>query len=263
MSDARAARADLGTLGVGAALLALTSWSWYAVVQRSHDSMSGMAGMAGMTGMTPGAVEAATFVLEWGVMMAAMMLPSAAPMIMLYGTVRRRLSADGERAIPGWLFGATYVGFWTLSGIPVYAGYVGASKLRMCCAWFTGAAPYLVAAVLVAAGLYQLTSLKRACLAQCESPLSFLMTRWRTGYRATFALATRHALYCIGCCWALMVILVVAGMMGIWWVTGIAVVVFAEKILPAGRRVATGVGFALIALGLVVAGVPDLLGRIR
>jgi len=175
----------------------------------------------------------------------------------------RRLSADGERAIPGWLFGATYVGFWTLSGIPVYAGYVGASKLTMCCAWFTGAAPYLVAAVLVAAGLYQLTSLKRACLAQCESPLSFLMTRWRTGYRATFALATRHALYCIGCCWALMVILVVAGMMGIWWVTGIAVVVFAEKILPAGRRVATGVGFALIALGLVVAGVPDLLGRIR
>lgn len=257
MSDTRVARVDVGTLGLGATLLTLTAWSWYVVLQRSHDSMSAMIGMA------PGVGEATTFVLEWGVMMAAMMLPSAAPMILLYGTVRRRLAADGERAIPAWLFGATYAGMWTLSGVPVYAGYVGVTTLTTCCAWFTRAAPYAVAGVLVAAGLYQLTPLKRACLAQCESPLSFLMTRWRGGYGATLALAIRHALYCIGCCWALMAILVAAGMMGIWWVMGIAVVVFAEKIFANGQRIAMGIGALLIALGGAVAGRPEVLGHLR
>jgi predicted metal-binding membrane protein len=257
VSDARVARVDPGTLGLGATLLTLTAWSWYVVVQRSHASM------AGMTGMAPGVSDGVMFVLEWGVMMAAMMLPSALPMILLYRTVRRRLSADGERAIPAWTFGATYVGLWTLFGIPVYAGYVATGTLTLCCVWFSRATPYVVAGVLVAGGLYQLTSLKRACLAQCESPLSFLMTRWRSGYGATLGLATRHALYCIGCCWALMLILVVAGTMGIWWVTAIAVVVFAEKVLPRGSRIAAGVGVALIMLGLVVAWRPEVLAGLR
>lgn len=257
MSEARVARVDAGTIGLGATLLTLTVWSWHAVLQQSHDSMSGM------IGMTPGVAEATTFVLQWGVMMAAMMLPSAAPMILLYRLVRRRVVSDGERAIPAWLFGASYVGIWTLSGIPVYAGYVATSSLAMCCASFARAVPYAVAGVLIGAGLYQFTSLKRACLAQCESPLTFLMTRWRSGTAATFMLALKHALYCIGCCWALMVLLVVAGMMGIWWVTGIAVVVFAEKVMPGGRRVAAGTGVILIVLGVAIVGWPELLGRLR
>lgn len=257
MSDARVARVDLGTIGLGATLLTLTVWSWYAVLQQSHGSMSGM------VGMTPGVAEGATFVLQWGVMMAAMMLPSAAPMIMLYRTVRRRLASDGERAIPAWAFAAVYVGIWTLSGIPVYAGYVATTALTMCCAWFARAAPYGVAIVLVGAGVYQLTSFKRACLAQCESPLTFLMTRWRSGLFATFGLGVKHAMYCIGCCWALMVILVVAGMMGIWWVTGIAVVVFAEKVGAGGQRVAGWVGVMLVLFGIAVAGWPEILTQLR
>lgn len=257
MSGARVARVDLGTLGLGATLLTLTVWSWHAVLQQSHDSMSGM------IGMTPGVAEGTTFVLEWGVMMAAMMLPSAAPMILLYRTVRRRLASDGERAIPAWLFGATYVVIWALTGVPVYAGYVAATTLTMCCAWFSRATPYMVSAVLVAAGLYQLTPLKRVCLAQCESPLSFLMSRWRSGYGATLALAVQHVLFCIGCCWALMVILVVAGMMGIWWVTAIALVVFAEKVLPRGQRLGRAIGVMLIALGMAVGATSGLLSHLR
>ena len=257
MSDARVARVDLGTIGLGAALLTLTVWSWYVVRQQSHDPMTGM------IGMTPGIAEGATFVLQWGVMMAAMMLPSAAPMILLYQTVRRRVASDGERAISAWAFAAVYVGIWTLSGIPVYAGYVATTSLAMCCAWFSRVAPYGVGLVLIGAGVYQLTSFKRACLAQCESPLTFLMTRWRSGLFATFRLAVRHALYCIGCCWALMVILVAAGMMGIWWVTGIAVVVFAEKVVPGGRRVARWVGVMLVVMGVVVVGWPGVMAPLR
>ena len=257
MSDARVTRADFGTFALGASLLAIAAWSWYVVLERSQDAMAGMAGM------TPNVAEGTAFVLEWGVMMAAMMLPSAAPMILLYDTVRRRLSAEGERAIPAWAFGVTYVVIWTLTGLPVYAGYAAASALTMCCTWFRGAAPYLVSGVLIAAGLYQLTPLKRACLAQCESPLSFLMTRWRAGHAATFLLAVKHALYCIGCCWALMLILVAAGTMGIWWVAGIALVVFAEKLLPRGQRVAKAVGVMLIGLGIAVAATPEVLERLR
>jgi predicted metal-binding membrane protein len=258
VSDVRVRRVDLRTVALGAMLFTLTIWSWYAVLRQSHDAMSGM------IGMTPGIAEGATFVLQWGIMMVAMMLPSAAPMILLYQTVQRRLATDGsERAIPAWLFGATYVVLWTLSGIPVYGGYVAATALTMCCTWFSRVAPYAVAGALIAAGAYQLTSLKRACLAQCESPLSFLMTRWRSGYGATLALATKHALYCIGCCWALMLILVAAGMMGIWWVTGIAAVVFFEKVIPGAQRTATVVGAALIALGLVVVWRPELVAALR
>jgi predicted metal-binding membrane protein len=257
VSDVRAWRLDVSTLALGATLFTVTAWSWYAVLAQSQHSMTGM------TGMTPSAAEGTTFVLQWGIMMAAMMLPSAAPMILLYQTVRRRLANDGEPAIPAWLFGASYLALWTLSGIPVYAGYVAASTLTMCCVWFTRVAPYAVAGALISAGAYQLTSFKRACLAQCESPLSFLMTRWRGGYGATLTLATKHALYCIGCCWALMLILVVAGMMGIWWVTGIAAAVFAEKVLPGGRRIATVVGVVLVAMGVAVIWRPALVAALR
>ncbi len=237
-----------GTIVLGTALAAITVSSWVAVLRT--PSMP-------MMMMSPSLADGASFVLDWGIMMAAMMVPSAAPMILLYRTVSRRLSADGDRVVPVVLFAATYLVIWTLLGIPVYGGYVAAGSLAMCCSWFNHAAPYAVALVLVAAGVYQLTEAKRACLAHCESPLSFLMHRWKSGYDATLRLAAAHAVYCLGCCWALMLILVAAGAMGIWWVAAISLIVFAEKVLPHGWRTARWVGGILIGLGLVVAVRPE------
>ncbi len=245
--SAAARRVDAGTLLLGAALLAVTAWSWAEVLRHSRQ-MSSMTGMGGMTDMP-------TFVFQWGVMMAAMMLPSAAPAILLYRTVRGRLAGQGERAVPASVFALVYILLWTLIGVPVYGGYVAASLLAASWSRFT---PYAVAAVLAAAGIYQLTGAKRRCLAACESPLSFFMSRWRSGYAATLDLAVRHSAYCIGCCWALMVVLVAAGAMGIWWVTAIAVVVFLEKCLPKGRLTALFTGVALIVMAAVVIVRPSL-----
>lgn len=266
MSEARTAlritsrtalRVDAGTLALGASLTGVTIWSWW-LVWRQSRSMDSM-----MMGMSPSLRDAAAFIAAWGVMMTAMMLPSAAPGILLYRTVRRRLAPAGERAIPASIYAATYLAVWTLLGVPVYGGYVASSRLAMCCRSFATFVPYGVASVLIAAGLYQFTRAKLACLAHCESPLSYFMSRWRGGYRATLALATRHSLYCVGCCWALMLVLVAAGAMGIWWVTGIAVIVFTEKLLPNGTRTARATGVLLVASGVAIAIWPASVAAIR
>ena len=145
----------------------------------------------------------------------------------------------------------------------MYGGYVAMSSLAARWPAFGAAMPYAVAAVLVGAGAYQLTDAKRVCLRHCEAPLGFLMRRWRSGYAATLRLALEHAGYCIGCCWALMAILVVAGAMSITWVLAIAVVVFAEKVLPHGWRTARFVGVSLLALGVAVAVHPALAVALR
>jgi predicted metal-binding membrane protein len=203
------------------------------------------------------------FLGAWGVMMAAMMLPSATPMIALYSTVSRNLSRSGKRVVPVALFAASYLGVWLAFGVPVYVvGALVGSRARADPAVAT-VLPYGVAVVLLAAGAYQFTALKRVCLRVCQSPFSFLMTRWRSGYAGTLRVGLSHALYCVGCCWGLMAVLVAAGAMGLHWVLLIAAVVFAEKLLPRGAWTARAVGGVLVALGLAVLARPDLVALLR
>jgi predicted metal-binding membrane protein len=214
----------------------------------------GVALQVGMPMPALGATDAAAFLGAWGVMMAAMMLPSATPMIALYGALRRNVARDGPAGISTALFALVYLAAWVAFGVPVYVASVviGAQ---------TGLAdllPYAVAIVLLAAGVYQLTPLKRACLRVCRNPISFLLARSRTGYRGTLGLPLEHAGYCLGCCWGLMVVLVAAGALALNWVLLIAAVVFVEKLLPRGEWTARIVGGALVLLGLAVAVHPEL-----
>lgn len=208
-------------------------------------------------------LDGATFTLQWGVMMAAMMLPSAAPMIFLYGRARGGRHGGGQRAIPAELFTLTYVALWLLTGVPVYLASVAAGNVAASSDTFATAIPYAIPATLLAAGTYQLSALKHRCLTQCQRPVDFLMWRWRSGYAATLRLAAAHAIYCIACCWALMVVLVVAGAMSLAWVLAIALVVFAEKVLRLGGRTARLSGIALIVAGLVLAARPELAAALR
>jgi predicted metal-binding membrane protein len=203
------------------------------------------------------------FVGAWGVMMAAMMLPSATPMIALYGAVSRSQARSGARVAPVAVFAATYLVVWLLVGVPVYAASVLVAGLAMASPAVAGLLPYGVAVVLLAAGAYQFTPLKRVCLRVCQSPLAFLLARWRSGYAATLRLGLSHALYCVGCCWGLMAVLVAAGAMGLRWVLLLAVVVFAEKLLPRGAWTARVVGGALIVLGVAVLVQPGLAATLR
>jgi predicted metal-binding membrane protein len=123
--------------------------------------------------------------------------------------------------------------------------------------------PYAIAAVLLAAGLFQFTPLKRACLHVCQHPFVFMMGHWHSGYSGAFRMAAEHAAYCVGCCWALMVVMVAAGAMSLPWVLVIGIVVFVEKLLPQGARAARVTGGALILLALVVAIQPGLAQVLR
>ena len=238
-----AAARDRASLVTGGVLLAVALAAWATLVLQAEAPMPGS-----------GAAEALVFLAAWGIMMAAMMLPSATPMIALYAALRRNAAGNGSVGISTVLFTLVYLAVWVAFGVPVYVASLMIGALPA----LADVLPYALAVVLIMAGVYQVTPLKRACLRVCRSPLSFLWSRPRTGYRGTLALALEHAAYCVGCCWGLMVVLVVAGAMALNWVLLIAVVVFVEKLLPRGELTARVVGGALVVLGVAVAVHPEL-----
>ena len=242
-------RATLVTYGV---LLIVTAGAWVHVV--TAMPAGDMAGMDMV--MAPTLIDGAAYVLAWAVMMAAMMLPSALPMIGLYAATQKR-DKGAARIVAVALFAAVYLGLWAFSGVPVYA----ASLALMAVTADTLA--YLVAAVLIVAGVFQLTPLKQVCLRHCRSPIGFLLGHWRAGWTGALAMGWAHAVYCLGCCWALMIVLVVAGAMGLPWVLLIACVVAAEKLLPRGDSIARLTGVALVLLGVAVAVRPALATALR
>jgi predicted metal-binding membrane protein len=235
---------DRTTLITGALLLLVAVAAWAELILQPGMTVTDM----------PDAMDALGFLVAWGIMMIAMMLPSAVPMITLYGAVRRNAARAGQNGLHEAVFTLVYVAAWTIIGLPIYFGSVViASQPRL-----EPVLPYALAGVLILAGVYQLSPLKRACLRVCRNPLSFFMARSRTGYRGSFELALEHAFYCVGCCWGLMVVLVAAGAMALNWVLLIAAVVFIEKIFPRGEWSASVAGAALVGVGVAVAVHPEL-----
>jgi predicted metal-binding membrane protein len=171
----------------------------------------------------------------WTVMMAAMMLPSAAPIVLLYG--RQASTFDSTLLMAG------YVLTWAAVGLAAYA-----VDMRV-----MDPADALVGGVLIGAGVYQFSRLKSACLARCRNPVDFLVTHWQKGRFGALRLGAEHGAYCVGCCWGLMAVLVIAGAMGLVWVIAIASAVAAEKLLPAGPWLGRLLGVGLIVGGIVVA----------
>jgi predicted metal-binding membrane protein len=201
--------------------------------------------------------DALAFVVGWAIMMTAMMLPSALPMIALYGAMRRGAAGAAGGGVPVAMFTLVYLVVWAATGVPVYLAHT----LLMALA--EPAFAYVIAVILLAAGAFQLSPLKQACLRACRSPLGFLLGHWRAGRRGSLALGWAHAVYCLGCCWALMLVLVAAGAMGLAWVLLITALVAAEKLLPGGEWVARAAGGVLLLLGAAVALRPDLVLVLR
>jgi predicted metal-binding membrane protein len=252
-SEQRVEIKDRATILTSVLLLVIAAAAWVSVVRaslRGDDMMMTMP-------MPLTAADGLAFVIGWGVMMTAMMLPSALPMISLYGAVQRRAGGTPAPGLPVAGFTAVYVLLWAASGVPVYVAHTFLMRLP------GSAFAYGVAAILVAAGAFQLSPLKRVCLRACRSPLGFLLGHWRAGRWGGLALGWSHALYCLGCCWALMLVLVAAGAMGLRWVLLITAVVAAEKLLPGGEWLARAAGGALLLLGVTVALRPDLVTVLR
>jgi predicted metal-binding membrane protein len=206
------------TLVVGAGLLLVSVAAWAALLAMGDEMPMG----------------AGLWIGAWTVMMAAMMLPSTSPLVLLY--------ARQSTATSSALLTAGYVAVWAAVGLAAYG-----IDMRL-----PDPSNRVVGAVLIGAGLYQLTPLKTACLKRCRNPADFLVTHWRRGRVGALRLGVEHGAYCVGCCWALMGVLIVAGSMSLAWVVAIALVVAGEKLLPAGQLFGRLGGVGLLVAGIVV-----------
>jgi predicted metal-binding membrane protein len=194
--------------------------------------------------------------LMWMAMMAAMMLPSAAPMLLFYDSIARQRGARSTTVGPTSLFGLGYLSVWLGFSIAATLLQYGLDRVSLLSPAMQTTSAILAGALLVAAGLYQWTSLKQSCLRLCRSPLDFVLGHWRNGHSGAFAMGIGHGLYCLGCCWMLMLLLFVGGVMSFAWIIGIALFVLVEKLAPAGHWVGKAAGLVLAGWGaykLVVA----------
>jgi predicted metal-binding membrane protein len=240
---------------VGGALVAITalSWAWLAAGAGMDMDMGGMDPDMVMPMEWTASLFAVMF-LMWWIMMIAMMVPSAAPMILLFATVNRRQRAMAAPWVPTGIFAAGYLAAWAVysglaTGLQWLLDRSGLMTMAM-----ASAADWLGAVLLMAAGAWQLTPLKHACLEHCRSPFAFVSQHWRPGPMGAFRMGLRHGSYCVACCWAVMGLLFYAGVMNFAWIAGLAIFVLVEKLLPAGHRFGQVSGYVFLAwgLGLVV-----------
>jgi len=197
------------------------------------------------------AIEFAFVFAMWAVMMIGMMTPSAAPMILMYARVGRQNRADGQPlAAAGW-FAAGYVLVWIGFSLAATLVQWGIERTALLDSRMASASNVLGGIVLIAAGIYQWTSLKDVCLAQCQTPLQFLMRHggFRSDLAGCLLLGLRHGVYCVGCCWILMTLLFVGGVMNVLWIALLALLVLLEKLTPIGRWIARAVGVACVVAG--------------
>jgi predicted metal-binding membrane protein len=258
-----------------AALAAVTAlaWAyvlWLAAAMSSMDM--GSADGMGASGMDTAAMaetarpvfrdwstgDAAFMFLMWAIMMVGMMLPSAAPMILIYARVGRQANARGQSfAATGWFAGG-YVLAWTAFAFLATTAQWALERALLLTPHMASASNVFGGLVLIGAGVYQWTPLKESCLSQCQTPLTFIQRNggFRREPGASLRLGARHGLYCIGCCWALMGLLFVGGVMNLLWIAGLAALVLTEKVVPAGRWLSRGLGAVLVGAGalLIISG---------
>ena len=247
-------------------LIAVTAIAWaftlyqpFAMSASMGSAMGEMEGMAmedmAMDSMAAGWSFAGLliFVTVWIIMMVAMMLPAAAPMILIFAAAQAR--RDRHVAVPTWIFVAGYILVWAAAGLVAYVLDLAFTELGSSHASIDRVTwvPLALGITLILAGLYQFTPLKHVCLRQCRSPWGFVAQYWREGRTGAVNMGVRHGLYCLGCCWALFAVLTAVGMMSIAWMLSLTLVVFAERVFPYGVRISAGVGVALIAIGLLIA----------
>ncbi len=231
---------------VVAGLTGVIAVAWAYILAGAGLDMSVNAPMA----WTPGYAILVFFM--WWVMMIAMMLPSAAPMILLFATLNRGRRVRGASVVPAGAFALGYLVAWggfSLVAVALQWGLVTAELLSPAMA-STGA--MLGGVFLAAAGVYQLTPLKQACLRHCRAPFIFLSQRWREGRLGAVRMGLEHGAFCLGCCWVLMGLLFVGGVMNPYWIAGLAVFVLLEKTIPAGHGLSWVGGGALIVWGIAM-----------
>lgn len=200
------------------------------------------------------AIDLVLLFVMWTVMMVAMMVPTAAGMILAFATINRRRRSQKQPYVPTAVFLGGYVMVWTAFSVLAAFAQWGLHEAALLSPMMVSTSPILGGLLFLAAGIFQWTPLKYICLTHCRSPLGFLMTDWREGTRGALIMGLRHGSYCTGCCWVLMALLFVAGVMNLLWVATITAFVLVEKVVPHGEIVGRIAGGVLVLAGLLLLG---------
>jgi len=236
------------------ATLAALAWAYIVYLGAEQVSMAGAMAMPAMIRWS--AADLAFMLVMWAVMMFAMMLPSVTPTVMIFGRVREKREEAGRPFAPTGAFVTGYLIAWLGFSVLATAVNWGLHTAGALSSMMGNVVPLTGGILLIAAGIFQWTPLKNACLDHCRSPMGFLMQNWREGTTGAMVMGLHHGSYCLGCCWILMLLLFVLGVMNLPWVAVLTIVVLAEKTLPRGEIVSRGLGVMLVAWGawLVAAG---------
>jgi predicted metal-binding membrane protein len=206
----------------------------------------------GMVDMHPWSLaELGPRMLMWAVMMVAMMVPTAVPMTLVYAAVARKAAREDRPVAPTFVFVAGYLAVWVLFSVAATAAQSGLDHLALLSTTMVSASPVLGGGLLIGAGVYQLTPYKHACLSHCRAPAHFISHRWRRGFVGAFRMGLALGTYCLGCCWVLMGLLFVGGVMNLLWVAAISVFIVLEKTVSFAETGGRVVGLALIGAGLL------------
>lgn len=244
-----------------AALAGLTAVSWLYLWLQAREMavmggagrqrMDGMAGMVMSAGPRPwSAADFALMFVMWWVMMVGMMAPSATPMILTFATVNRGKRARGRPFVPTATFVAGYLIAWGVFSVAASLAQQGLEQAALMSPTMETSSAILAGMLFLAAGLYQFTPAKYACLEKCRSPLDFVLNNWRDGSAGALRMGLRHGFYCLGCCWLVMLLLFVGGVMNLLWGAAITAFVFVEKIVPGGQWIARVGGALMLAFGV-------------
>ena len=233
-------------------LIVALAWVYLWIDARAMSSMPMGARQMSAMANAAGTGTLAMYFLMWAVMMVGMMLPSAAPTILVYGAMVRKNGERGTVLPAVWVFTGGYLLTWTVFSLVVAVLQMFLQRSALVTPMMVSASTDLSAAILIAAGVYQWLPLKEVCLRKCRNPLAFFLTRWRAGGLGAFRMGVENGAYCVACCWVLMLLLFVTGVMNLLWVALITAFVLIEKVLPAPKVTSNIAGVLLVAGGLVV-----------
>ena len=240
-------------LVIVAALIGTTTLAWIYLIRESVGMMTSSMEMVRLRSWDM--TDLTLIFLMWSIMMIGMMIPSATPATMMYAGIARKAERQGAAVAPTAVFVSGYLTLWILFSVLATLAQWGLDRAALLSPMMVTTSPVIGAALFIAAGVYQASPIKLACLEHCRSPAHFLSGHWRPGIAGAFRMGLEHGVFCVGCCWVLMGLLFVGGVMNLLWIAAIAIFVFSEKIIPvrdaktAGRL--TGAVMVLIGVALL------------
>lgn len=235
-------------------VIVLLAWLYLFDIAADMEAMS--VAMPDMSVKPWDASYALMIFLMWSIMMVGMMLPSVTPAVLIYQGIVRKAAREGKTIAPTWIFTGGYLLMWILFSVFACAAQWALDSTALLSPMMVSTSGPLGAVLLIGAGIYQWLPIKNVCLRHCRSPIEFISSHWQADNKGALMMGARHGLYCLGCCWLLMSLLFLGGVMNLLWIALITVFVLVEKLLPYGDLAGKSVGLVMVVLGLLALAFP-------